>query len=98
MLLLGDVGQQLDIQETRTALAQIQDRLRATGQFDHEVSRRLDQLTAENAELKLYLAAIIRLLVAKGAIAPAELQEIVARIDRADGRADGKFSGPLPPA
>lgn len=98
MLLLGDLGQQLDIHDTRTALAQIQDQLRATGQFDHEVSRRLDQLATENAELKLYLAAVVRLLVAKGVIAPGELKEIVDQIDRSDGRADGQFSGKLPPA
>lgn len=98
MLLLGDLGQQLDIHDTRAALAQIQDQLRATGQFDHEVSRRLDRLTAENAELKLYLAAIVRLLVTKGMIGNRELREIVDQIDRSDGRADGQFSGELPPA
>jgi hypothetical protein len=98
MLLLGNIGQQLDIQDTEQALGEIADQLRATGQFDQEVAKRLDRLEAENAELKLYLAAVVRLMVTKGTIAPAELHDIVNAIDQSDGRADGQYSGPIPPA
>lgn len=97
MVLLGDVGQQLDIRDTQRALAQVSDQLRATRRFDHEVARRIDALAAENAELKLYLAAIVRLLVAKGAITPAELHELVEQLDRSDGAADGHFEGKVGP-
>ena len=98
MLLLGNVGQQLDIQDTERALAQMAQQLRETGRFDHEVARRLDQITAENAELKLYLAAVVRLLVSKNVVTPGELKEIVNAIDRADGQADGKFTGQIAPS
>lgn len=97
MLLLGDVGQQLDIRDTHQALARISAQLRATGRFDQEVAQRLDSLARENAELKLYLAAIVRLLVAKGAITPEELQDIVDVIDRSDGTGDGRFDGSVKP-
>ncbi len=98
MLLLGDLGQQLDIHDTRAELAHLHDRLRATGQFDREVATRLDRLAAENAELKLYLAAVVRLLVAKGLVGADELKQIVDVIDRSDGCGDGQFTGNIPPA
>jgi len=95
MLLLGNVGQQLDIQDTERSLADLSHRLRQSGQFDREAARRLDQLAAENAELKLYLAAIVRLLASKNIVTDAELRSIVDAIDRSDGTADGKFTGKL---
>jgi hypothetical protein len=98
MLLLGNLGQQLDIHDTERALAEIQDQLRATGQFDREVSRRLDHLATENAELKLYLAAVVRLLVAKNVVTATELEQIVDTIDRSDGQADRRLAGRIPPA
>jgi hypothetical protein len=97
MLLLGNLGQQLDIHDNQRALAQISDQLRATGQFDREVAARVDQLAAENGELKLYLAAVVRLLVAKGVVTADELKEIVDVIDRSDGRSDGQFGGSVRP-
>jgi hypothetical protein len=97
MLLLGNIGQQLDIQDTERTLAQLADQLRESGQFDREVVQRIDQLAAENAELKLYLAAIVRLLVAKNTVTASELKAIVDAIDRSDGSADGRLTGKLPP-
>lgn len=98
MLLLGNVGQQLDIRDTQRTLGQIFSQLRAAGRFDQEVADRIDRLATENAELKLYLAAIVQLLVAKGAITSVELQELVDRLDRADGAADGQFGGKINPS
>lgn len=97
MLLLGDVGQQLDIRDTQAALGEISAQLRATGKFDHEVAQRLDRLATENAELKLYLAAITRLLVDRGVISADELARVVDRVDREDGRADRRYDGPISP-
>jgi hypothetical protein len=97
MLLLGNIGQQLDIHDSQQALAQIGARLRAAGRFDEELARQLEVLASENAELKLYLAAVVRLLVAKGAITEPELKEIVDAVDRSDGKADGRFDGAIAP-
>ena len=95
MLLLGNLGQQLDINDAQNALEQITARLQAGSKFDHETADALNRLVRENAELKLYLAALIRLLASKGVVTPAELTTIVDAIDRSDGRADGGYTGPL---
>jgi hypothetical protein len=98
MLLLGDLGQQLDIRDTQESLQLIKRHLQEANRFDQDVARSLGELSRENMELKLYLAAIVRLLVAKGAVTPAELAAVVDAIDRSDGQADGAWSGKIPPA
>ncbi len=98
MLLLGDLGQQLDIRDTQAALQHLNQQLAAARQADQGAARNLETLARENAELKLYLAAVTRLLVAKGVVTPRELADIVDVIDRSDGKADGGFSGRIPPA
>lgn len=95
MLLLGNVGQQLDIGDVREELARITSHLQAGGQFDRQTADALQRLARENAELKLYLAALIRLLASKGVVTSAELTAIVETIDRSDGQADGGYTGPL---
>ncbi len=50
-------------------------------------------LAAENAELRLHLATLIRLLISKMVISPEEFQELCAGIDGMDGVMDGRFDG-----
>lgn len=97
MLLLGNIGQQLDIQDVQRALAQIDGQLQAGHKFDRDSTDALNRLARENAELKLYLAAVIRLLASKGVVSPAELTTIVDTIDRSDGTGDGYYTGSLKP-
>ena len=47
----------------------------------------------ENNQLKLYLAAIIRLLTSKGLISKEDIQKMVEIIDAEDGAMDGKARG-----
>lgn len=98
MLLLGDLGQQLDIRDTQRVLGQMADQLRQGQHFDRDVARNVNELSRENAELKLYVAALAHLLVAKGVVTRAELAEVVNIIDRSDGKADGGLTGKIPPA
>jgi len=51
------------------------------------------KLRSDNAELKLYLTALIRLLVKNGIVTQNDLQSIVAMVDAQDGQVDGKFTG-----
>ena len=95
MLLLGNLGQQLDIHDTQAALHSLAEQLQAGHRFDQDTAQALNELSRENAELKLYLAAVVRLLVTKQVITRAELTGIVEAIDRADGRADGQMQGSL---
>lgn len=53
----------------------------------------MGQLQAENDELRLYLAAIVRLLTSKGIVSREELQRVVDVIDAEDGKQDGRYRG-----
>lgn len=95
MLLLGNIGQQLDIGDTQEALTALAAQMHAGQQLDRQVTRTLDDLTRENAELKLYLAAVTRLLISKGVINQTELAAVIDAVDAADGKTDGRYTGPL---
>ena len=97
MFLLGNLGQQLDIHDTQDSLKRISEHLREANRFDRDVSKSIEGLIRENAELKLYLAAVLRIMVAKGVVSQTELKSIVEMIDQIDGQADGLLKGKLPP-
>lgn len=97
MLLLGNFGQQMDIQDTQRALHDLAIEAERAARVGDQAAHSVGELTRENAELKLYLAAITRLLVAKGVVTPRELADIVDAIDRSDGRVDGGYSGKITP-
>lgn len=92
---LGDIGNRLDIADTERAVAELKREINKAQRQDRSQDETLRRLVAENTELKLYLAALMRLLVTKGAISRDELTSVVEAIDAEDGRADGRFSGPL---
>ena len=97
MLLLGDWGQQIDIQEQRRELDSLRHQLRssASGTTTADLRRRLDQLERENDELRLYLASLIRYLGSKGSLDQDEFRRIVDAIDSDDGAADGGYDGAI---
>ncbi|HLP25239.1 MAG TPA: hypothetical protein VK477_06155 [Acidobacteriota bacterium] len=95
MFLLGNVGQQMDIHDTQHALRELALEAERAARASDRASHSVNALARENAELKLYLAAITRLLLAKGVITSQELSDIVDAIDRSDGRVDGGFSGKI---
>ena len=92
-LLLGDIGNRLDIADTEREIADL--KREVAGAFDKDMSQDevIQRLVAENAELKLYFVSLIRLLTRKGSISREELQAVVASVDAEDGRADGQFTG-----
>lgn len=81
MLLLGDVGQQFDIGDLNNEIAVMQDAFLQNQQVDLNQAKSLEQLRQENQELKLYLATLIRLLVAKGVLKPEEVETTVRAIE-----------------
>jgi len=94
-LFLGDLGQQLDITDQRRELASLRAQLRSRRRAAHGVEQRMNQLQSDNDELRLYLAAAIRLLISKRVVTRAEVERFVDVIDAEDGTADGKFSGDI---
>ena len=81
MLLLGDVGQQLDLSDLGNEVARMQDSFAGNVDVDREQGEAIKQLQQENQELKLYLATLIRLLVAKGVVRPDEVETTVRAIE-----------------
>ena len=66
-------------------------RLRSSGDAVDAVGR----LQAENAELRLYLATLISLLISNGIISREEFERVSEVIDGLDGGADGRFDGKI---
>ena len=94
-LLLGDIGNRLDIEDTERDIGSL--RRKILGAFDQNMSqdKKIDALISENAELKLYLASVVRLLVTKGMISPEELAAVVEKVDAEDGSVDGQYDGEI---
>jgi len=82
MMLLGNVGQQLDIGDLSSAIGQMQSAMAQKQNVDLRQERSLAELRTENHELKLYLATLIRLLVAKGVLKQEEVDATVRAIEK----------------
>jgi hypothetical protein len=96
-LLLGDLGQQMDLADQRAAMDGLRRQLRSKQAAAASAEQRLEELRRDNDELKLYLAATLRLLTAKGLATADEIKALVAAVDREDGAEDKQFSGEIAP-
>ena len=94
-LLLGDIGNRLDIGDTENEISRLKRVVDGAYRKDMSQDNKINMLIRENAELKLYLASITRLLISKGMISNEELESMVQAIDVSDGKADGKFDGSI---
>lgn len=88
MMLLGDWGQQMDIEDQRRELAMMRAQLGATA----NLPTTLDRLAEENAQLKMFCVAMMRVLVRKNVVSKEELEAIIDEVDREDGKKDGKLN------
>lgn len=91
-LLLGDIGNRLDIEDTEKDIAEIRE---AHSRASSSMAGKRAQIAALKAELgrhKLAIEALTRFLVAKEIIDGGELEEFIAAVDLEDGVADGKLS------
>ena len=82
MMLLGNVGQQLDIVDLENVVEQMRAETAQNEQIDRAQGRDIEQLKNENRELKLYLATLIRLLVSKGVLKQEEVDATVSAIEK----------------
>jgi hypothetical protein len=96
-LLLGDLGQQMDLADHEAEIEDLKRQLRSKQTIPSSVEQRLETLQRESDELKLCLAAVIRLMVAKKLATTDEIRTLVAAVDREDGVEDKKYSGPILP-
>lgn len=82
MLLMGNVGQQLDIGDVENAVNEMQSAFLENQQVDLKQERSITELRRENQELKLYLATVVRLLVSKGVLKPEEVEATVNAVEQ----------------
>jgi hypothetical protein len=82
MMLLGNIGQQLDIQDLENAIGQMQADVASTQNLDRTQEQCIADLQRENHELKLYLATLVKLLVAKGVIRQEEVDVAVQAVEK----------------
>ena len=95
--MLGNLGQQLDIEDQRRELQSLRSRVRSESRAAAgDIELRLDILERQSDEMKLYLAALVRYLAAKGQIDLKEFSKLVDEIDAEDGSSDGRYQGNLP--
>ncbi len=94
-LLLGDVGNRLDIEDCERDISELRQLLHEKRAALHEQNDEINDLRAENEELKLYMASIIKLLISKSVFTPEEFARFVDIIDQSDGTGDGRFTGEI---
>lgn len=94
-LLLGDMGNRLDISDCEADIRVLKESLMAIHQEENEVDSELHAVQMENNELKLYIASLMRLLISKNVLTKEEIQGMVDIIDGEDGAMDRKARGDL---
>jgi len=97
MLLLGNWGQQMDIEDQRQEIEELRQQLDAgIGARDSStLKNRIALLEKENGELRLYLESLIKYLGHNGILQQEDFRTMVETIDKEDGRLDGAFTGQI---
>ena len=93
--LLGDLGQQMDLSDQRRELDKLRLQIRSRRRAALGIEQQVSELQSDADELRLFLAATVRLLVSKGVVTKDEIQQFVDVIDAEDGTADGKYEGDI---
>lgn len=91
--LLGDFGQQLDLTDQRNEIESLRQELSQIRMSSGGSADNFQSLQMENDELRLYLAAIVRLLISKGVFTKDEMRRVVDAVDAEDGMRDGRYRG-----
>jgi len=90
-LFLGHSGNRLDIQDCEEDIKVLKTSLMEMQSDSQSQDQELLKLWREGDQLKLYLAAMIRLLTAKNVLTVEQLRKMVDIIDSEDGAMDGKM-------
>jgi hypothetical protein len=94
MLLLGNSGQQMDIEDQKREIEDLRQHMQTgAGAEDATLKVRITQLEKENGELRLYLASLVRYLGHKGILNQDEYRKLIEAVHREDGSTDGGYQG-----
>lgn len=91
--LLGDIGNRMDISDCEQDIRVLKESLMDIHTEGQNIDSELLAVQRENDHLKLYLAAITRLLISKGILSKDEIEKMVDIVDAEDGAMDGKARG-----
>ena len=91
-LLLGDIGNRLDIEDAERSVTALQRSQQKTVENLQRRDRHIDRIEDELARHKLATQALTRFLVQKGLIEEEELEEFIEAVDAEDGVVDGKMA------
>ena len=80
-LLLGDIGNRLDIEDTERDISRLRGQLRRKRGRDQRQDARLDELEQEVVDLKVCLASVTRALIDSGSLTRAQVEDMVDRIE-----------------
>jgi hypothetical protein len=80
-LLLGDIGAQLNIDDVEAEVEQVRQHLEMQEDKYGSQDQAIVQLQRQNHELKIYIATLVRLLVAKNVVTNQELSKFVNLLD-----------------
>ena len=80
-LLLGDIGNRLDIADTEHDLQNLKVELRAQSRRDRSHDETLEALQRENEEMKLLFATLIPLLTKKGVVSEEDLRSFAKSVE-----------------
>jgi len=80
-LLLGDIGNRLDIADTEQDIGEIRHELASKQNLDESQDEAIRRLQEENQQLELCVAALVKTLQRKGIFTTQEVENLVRIID-----------------
>ncbi len=84
LFLLGDIGQQLDIQDTANDIHSLKEALQKTTALDRSQDEKLAYLHKRVLDLELCVASLLRLLAQKQTLSEEELSRLARLVDAGD--------------
>ncbi len=91
-LLLGDIGNRLDIADAEREIALVRSSQARNAQKLQSREGQIKALQDELGRQKLAVQALTRFLVARNVISQSELDDFIKEVDAEDGVIDGKMS------
>ncbi|MGB1130013.1 MAG: hypothetical protein ACPG4K_08180 [Haloferula sp.] len=91
-ILLGDIGNRLDIEDTEREIASLQAQQNSSARALRDRDDEIGRLKREVGQQKLAIEALTRFLVLKGTIDQKQLDEFIKEVDAEDGVIDGMMA------